>query len=185
LPPPTAHDSGPIAFRYPRGEGTGVALPERGIPIPIGKGRVVREGRDIAFLSFGTRLGECEMAADILSQRGLSATVADARFAKPLDTDLIERLARSHDALITVEEGAGGGFGARVLEHLAAAGKLDGSFAIRTLTLPDRFEAHASPAVMYERSGLSAPQLADAAISSLESNRTQIERQRSRLVAIT
>ncbi|WP_394690202.1 1-deoxy-D-xylulose-5-phosphate synthase [Hoeflea sp.] len=180
-----AHDSGPIAFRYPRGEGTGVALPERGIPIPIGKGRVVREGRDIAFLSFGTRLGECEKAADILCARGLSTTVADARFAKPLDIELIEQLASSHDALITVEEGAGGGFGARVLEHLASAGRLDGSFAIRTLTLPDRFEAHADPAVMYERSALTAPQLADAAIASLDTNETHTRCKRAGLVAIT
>jgi 1-deoxy-D-xylulose-5-phosphate synthase len=180
-----AYDEGPLSFRYPRGEGVGVDMPERGQILEIGKGRVIREGRDIAFLSFGTRLGECEKAADILAARGLSATVADARFAKPLDIELIERLASSHDALITVEEGAGGGFGARVLEHLAAAGRLDGSFAIRTLTLPDHFEAHASPSVMYERSGLAAPHLADAAIASLEGNQIEIGHPKSRLFAIT
>ncbi|WP_422373130.1 1-deoxy-D-xylulose-5-phosphate synthase [Hoeflea sp.] len=179
------HDSGPIAFRYPRGEGTGVALPERGVPIPIGKGRMIREGRDIAFLSFGARLAECEAAADLLAARGLSASVADARFAKPLDTDLIERLASSHASVITVEEGAGGGFGARVLEHLASQGRLDGSFAIRTLTLPDRFEQHASPSVMYERSGLNAPQLADIAMTSLVDKREKAAVQSARLVAIT
>jgi 1-deoxy-D-xylulose-5-phosphate synthase len=181
----TVHDSGPIAFRYPRGEGTGVALPERGVPIPIGKGRMIREGRDIAFLSFGARLAECEAAADLLAARGLSASVADARFAKPLDTELIERLVSSHASLITVEEGAGGGFGARVLEHLASEGRLDGSFAIRTLTLPDRFEQHASPGVMYERSGLNSPQLADMAMASLVEKREKAAAQSARLVAIT
>ncbi|MEM5471700.1 1-deoxy-D-xylulose-5-phosphate synthase [Hoeflea sp. AS60] len=166
------HSSGPIAFRYPRGEGTGVALPERGIPLEIGKGRIVRQGCDIAFLSFGARLGECLAAADLLTTRGLSVTVADARFAKPLDKALIEDLARRHDALITVEEGASGGFGANVLQHLAATGQLDGTVAVRTLTLPDRFEPHAGPNVMYERSGLTAPRLAEAAVDSLERSST-------------
>ena len=179
------HGSGPIAFRYPRGEGTGVALPERGVPLAIGKGRIVRDGRDIAFLSFGARLEECLAAADLLTARGLSASVADARFAKPLDTGLIEDLARRHDALITVEEGASGGFGASVLQHLAASGLLDGSLAVRTLTLPDRFEPHASPSVMYERSGLTAPHLAQAAQDSLERTRTGLHDKPARLVAIT
>ncbi|MDP2121077.1 MAG: 1-deoxy-D-xylulose-5-phosphate synthase [Hoeflea sp.] len=179
------HDAGPIAFRYPRGEGTGVALPERGIPLAIGKGRVVRQGRDIAFLSFGTRLDECLAAADLLTARGLSATVADARFAKPLDTDLIEDLARGHDALITVEEGASGGFGASVLRHLAESGQLDGSLAVRTLTLPDRFEQHASPAVMYDRSGLTAPHLAEAALKCLEVKASRAHDKPVRLAAVT
>ena len=179
------HDTGPIAFRYPRGEGTGVALPERGIPLEIGKGRVVRQGRDIAFLSFGTRLGECLAAADLLTARGLSTTVADARFAKPLDTRLIEDLARGHDALITVEEGASGGFGASVLRHLAESGQLDGSLAVRTLTLPDRFEPHASPLVMYERSGLTAPHLAEAALKSLERKAARNKDRLVRLAAVT
>lgn len=179
------HDAGPIAFRYPRGEGTGVALPERGIPLEIGKGRIVRQGRDIAFLSFGTRLGECLAAADLLAARGLSATVADARFAKPLDTKLIEDLARDHDALITVEEGASGGFGASVLRHLAESGRLDGTVAVRTLTLPDRYEPHASPSVMYERSGLTAPHLAEAALTSLEATESRNNGKLVRLAAVT
>jgi 1-deoxy-D-xylulose-5-phosphate synthase len=162
-----AHDSGPIAFRYPRGEGTGVALPERGEPLEIGKGRIVRQGDDIAFLSFGARLGECLDAADILETHELSVTVADARFAKPLDTTLIRQLAERHDLLITVEEGASGGFGACVLQHLAETGQLDGSFAIRSVCLPDRFEQHAAPQTMYERSGLTAPHLASTALDSL------------------
>ena len=179
------HDAGPIAFRYPRGEGTGVALPERGIPLEIGKGRVVRQGRDIAFLSFGTRLAECLAAAELLAARGLSATVADARFAKPLDTGLIEALARGHDALITVEEGASGGFGASVLRHLAESGQLDSALAIRTLTLPDRYEPHASPSVMYERSGLTAPHLAEAALNSLEKKAARNKDRLLRLAAVT
>ncbi|MBU4527827.1 MAG: 1-deoxy-D-xylulose-5-phosphate synthase [Hoeflea sp.] len=178
------HDAGPIAFRYPRGEGTGVALPERGVPLEIGKGRVVRQGRDIAFLSFGTRLGECLAAADLLAARGLSTTVADARFAKPLDTRLIEDLARSHDALITVEEGASGGFGASVLRHLAESGQLDGSLAVRTLTLPDRFEQHASPAVMYDRSGLTAPHLAEAALNTLQKKAARNNERLLRLASV-
>jgi len=179
------HDAGPIAFRYPRGEGTGVAMPARGIPLEIGKGRVVRQGRDIAFLSFGTRLAECLAAAELLAARGLSATVADARFAKPLDTGLIEDLARSHDALITVEEGASGGFGASVLRHLAESGQLDGALAVRTLTLPDRYEPHASPSVMYERSGLTAPHLAEAALNSLEKKAARNNDRLLRLAAVT
>ncbi|KGF70505.1 1-deoxy-D-xylulose-5-phosphate synthase [Hoeflea sp. BAL378] len=179
------HESGPIAFRYPRGEGTGVALPDRGVPLEIGKGRVIRQGRDIAFLSFGARLGECLAAADLLSARGLSTTVADARFAKPLDTGLVEDLARSHDVLITVEEGSSGGFGAAVLRHLAESGHLDGSVAVRTLTLPDRYEPHASPSLMYERSGLTAPHLADAALSSLEKRASRGNEQPIRLASVT
>ncbi len=165
-----AHDTGPIAFRFPRGEGTGVALPERGQALEIGKGRILREGRDIALLSLGTRLSECLLAADLLKARGLSVSVADARFAKPLDTLLIESLAADHAALVTVEEGAVGGFGAHVLHHLAAQGMLDGSFAIRTLTLPDRFEPQANPRDMYERSGLTAAGIARSAFAATEKN---------------
>ncbi len=161
-----AHDSGPIAFRYPRGNGTGVALPDAGTALAIGKGRVVREGADVAILSFGAHLGECLAAADSLAERGLSATVADARFAKPLDTDLVERLARNHAALITVEQGAEGGFGARVLQHLANAGKLDAGVAIRTMTLPDRFIEQASPQDMYADAGLTAADIAACAIGA-------------------
>ncbi|MDP2086926.1 MAG: 1-deoxy-D-xylulose-5-phosphate synthase [Gemmobacter sp.] len=162
-----AHSSGPIAFRYPRGDGVGVEMLERGIPLTIGKGRVVREGADVAFLSFGAHLAETLAAADLLAQRGLSATVADARFAKPLDTDLIAQLARSHAALITVEQGAQGGFGAMVLHHMAGAGLLDRGPAIRTMTLPDRFIDHGTPAEMYAEAGLTAQDIADTALRAL------------------
>ncbi|VVT20589.1 1-deoxy-D-xylulose-5-phosphate synthase [Hoeflea sp. EC-HK425] len=179
-----AHDSGPIAFRYPRGEGTGVALPERGEPLEIGKGRIVRQGDDIAFLSFGARLGECLEAADMLEAHGLTATVADARFAKPLDTAMIAQLAKRHDLLITVEEGASGGFGACVLQHLAETGQLDGSFAIRSLCLPDRFEQHAAPQTMYDRSGLTAPHLMATALESLVRKQQKPPNKKVQLAAI-
>jgi len=162
-----AHDSGPIAFRYPRGEGVGVDMPERGIPLEIGKGRVVREGADVAFLSFGAHLAETLVAADLLAQRGLTATVADARFAKPLDTKLIAQLARTHAALITVEQGAQGGFGAMVLHHMAGAGLLDRGPAVRTMTLPDKFIDHGTPAEMYAEAGLTAQDIADTALRAL------------------
>jgi 1-deoxy-D-xylulose-5-phosphate synthase len=144
----------PSAFRYPRGDGVGVELPEQGKVLDLGKGRIVREGGKIALLSFGTRLAECLKAADRLSAMGLPTTVADARFAKPLDTDLIAQLVRHHEFLITVEEGATGGFGAFVLQHLAATGRLDQGLKIRTLTLPDMFIDHDKPEAMYERAGL-------------------------------
>jgi 1-deoxy-D-xylulose-5-phosphate synthase len=150
------HDSGPIAFRYPRGEGRGVDMPEVGQPLEIGKGRILRQGSDVALLSFGAHLGEVLAAADMLEVAGISATVADARFAKPLDTDLIDRLIRDHPALVTVEQGSTGGFGALVLHHLAAAGLLELGRAIRTLTLPDRFIDQASPSQMYAWAGMSA-----------------------------
>jgi len=162
-----AHDSGPIALRYPRGEGTGVAMPEQGEVLEIGKGRIIQEGLDVAILSFGAHLSEALEAAKALEARGISVTVADARFAKPLDTDLIERLADDHRALITVEQGAILGFGGMVLHHLAAAGRLDRGLAIRTLTLPDMFIDQASPADMYETAGLSAGHIADAALGAL------------------
>ena len=149
-------DDAPTAFRYPRGEGTGIALPARGQLLPIGKGRVVREGSDVALLSYGTRLAEALRAADILEASGIHATVADARFAKPLDTGLIRQLVRHHRAVITIEEGAAGGFGAHVLHYLANAGLLENGCKIRTLTLPDRFQEHGNPARMYEEAGLNA-----------------------------
>jgi len=151
-----AHDAGPIAFRYPRGDGTGVDMPERGEVLPIGKGRVLREGRDIAILSFGTRLAEGLAAADLLAAEGITVTVADARFAKPLDTDLITDLATRHGALITLEDGASGGFGAHVLQWMASEGLLDHGLKVRTLALPDRFQAQDSPAGMYREAGLDA-----------------------------
>ncbi len=161
------HDDGPIAFRYPRGEGVGIELPERGIPLQIGKGRVVREGNTVALLSFGAHLSECLAAADDLAERGLSTTVADARFAKPLDKELIGQLARSHEALITVETGARGGFGAHVLQHLANKGALDRGLKIRSLTLPDRYIDQASPADMYSDARLTANDIATSAIEAL------------------
>ncbi|MFL5227227.1 MAG: transketolase C-terminal domain-containing protein, partial [Microvirga sp.] len=151
-----AHDDGPIAFRYPRGEGVGVEMPEVGLPLPIGKGRIVREGGRVAILSLGTRLSESLRAADELEARGLSTTVADARFVKPLDEDLVLRLARDHEVLITIEEGAIGGFGAQVLQLLAERGALDQGLKVRAMVLPDRFIEHEKPERMYAEAGLDA-----------------------------
>jgi 1-deoxy-D-xylulose-5-phosphate synthase len=162
-----AHDGGPVAFRYPRGDGTGAPLPDRGVPLPIGKGRVLRTGSDIALLSFGTRLGECLSAAGELENAGLSVTIADARFAKPLDTELLENLVLGHRALVTVEEGATGGFGAMVLYHLASRGLLQRGAAVRTLTLPDRFIEQAAPDAMYAAAGLDARGIAAAGLATL------------------
>ncbi|MBC8717965.1 1-deoxy-D-xylulose-5-phosphate synthase [Ochrobactrum sp. Marseille-Q0166] len=148
------YDEGPISFRYPRGDGVGVELPERGSVLEIGKGRIVREGTKVALLSFGTRLQECLSAADELAAAGLSTTVADARFAKPLDHDLIRRLAREHEVLLTIEEGAAGGFAAHVLQFLATDGLLDRGLKVRVLTLPDIYQDHAKPEVMYANAGL-------------------------------
>ena len=154
-----AHDEGPIAFRYPRGEGVGVELPERGVPLEIGKGRVLREGSRVALLSFGTRLAEVLVAAEALAARGLAPTVADARFAKPLDRDLILRLAHEHEALITIEEGAIGGFGSHVAQLLAEEGVFDTGLKFRSMVLPDVFIDQASPAAMYAVAGMSAAQI--------------------------
>ncbi len=150
------YDEGPISFRYPRGNGVGVEMPARGSFLEIGKGRVVREGTKVALLSFGTRLADCLLAAEELDAAGLSATVADARFAKPLDTDLIRRLARQHEVLIIVEEGAVGGFGSQVLQFLAVEGLLDNGLKVRPLCLPDQFTDHARPEKMYADAGLDA-----------------------------
>ncbi|MDJ0825325.1 MAG: 1-deoxy-D-xylulose-5-phosphate synthase [Rhodobacter sp.] len=162
-----AYDEGPIAFRYPRGEGVGVEMPERGEVLEIGKGRVVEEGSTVALLSFGAHLGETLAAAEELQARGISATVADARFAKPLDTGLIRQLARHHEVLVTVEQGAAGGFGAHVLQYLAGAGALDRGLKIRTMTLPDRFIDQDSPAAMYAAAGLTAADIARTAMDAL------------------
>ena len=151
-----AHDDGPIAFRYPRGEGRGVELPEAGVPLEIGRGRIVREGADVAILSFGTRLGAALEACEALAGRGIRPTVADARFAKPLDRDLILRLASDHEALITVEEGAVGGFGSHVAQLLSEEGAFDRGLAFRSMVLPDTFIDHASPDAMYAAAGLQA-----------------------------
>ena len=162
-----AYDEGPIAFRYPRGEGVGVELPERGSILEIGKGRVVREGSKIALLSYGGRLSETLKAAEILEGLGLSTTVADARFAKPLDHDLINRLVANHEVVITIEEGSRGGFGAFVLHYMADAGLLDRGCKIRTMTLPDIFQDQDSPYNMYETAQLNANQIAARARSAL------------------
>jgi 1-deoxy-D-xylulose-5-phosphate synthase len=152
-----AYDDGPIAFRYPRGEGVGVDMPERGVPLPIGKGRILREGGRIAILSLGTRLAEALKAAEELEARGLSTTVADARFAKPLDEEMILRLARDHEVLITVEEGSVGGFGSFVLQLLADKGALDrGTLKVRAMVLPDTYIDHDKPDRMYAQAGLDA-----------------------------
>ncbi len=149
-----AYDEGPISFRYPRGEGIGVELPDRGSILPIGKGRVMRQGSKVALLSFGTRLAECLLAAEDLEAAGLSTTVADARFAKPLDEDLIRQLARHHEVLITIEEGAVGGFGSHVLHFLALNGLLDHGLKVRPLVLPDIWMDQAKPDAMYMKAGL-------------------------------
>ena len=162
-----AIDDRPSAFRYPRGEGTGAVIPDLAEPLEIGRGRVVREGGTVALLSFGTRLPECLRAADQLAARGFSTTVADARFAKPLDMDLILRLAREHEALITVEEGSVGGFGAFVLHALAERGVLDRGLKIRTLTLPDVFQDQDKPEVMYAQAGLDADGIVRTALAAL------------------
>ena len=160
-------DDRPSAFRYPRGEGTGVEIPALAEPYEIGKGRILREGTAVAILSFGTRLGEALKAADMLAARGLSATVADARFAKPLDVELVLRLAREHEALITVEEGAVGGFGSFVLQALAERGALDRGLRVRSLVLPDIFQDQDKPEVMYAHAGLDAEGIVRSALHAL------------------
>ncbi|MEP0261841.1 1-deoxy-D-xylulose-5-phosphate synthase [Sulfitobacter sp.] len=154
-----AHDEGPIAFRYPRGEGRGVEMPERGTPLEIGKGRMIREGSKVALLSFGTRLEEVEKAAEQLSAKGITPTIADARFAKPLDRDMILKLAADHEALITIEEGAVGGFGSHVAQLLADEAVFDKGLKFRSMVLPDTFIDQASPADMYAVAGMNAEQI--------------------------
>jgi 1-deoxy-D-xylulose-5-phosphate synthase len=151
-----AIDDRPCAFRYPRGDGVGVDMPEFGVPLEIGKGRILREGASVALLSLGTRLAECLLAAETLAAHGLTATVADARFAKPLDVDLVLRLAGEHEVLITVEEGAIGGFGSHVLQALATHGALDHGLKVRAMVLPDAFIDQDSPTAMYAKAGLDA-----------------------------
>ncbi len=160
-------DDRPSAFRYPRGDGVGVEIPELAAPLEIGKGRIVRDGTTVALLSFGTRLQETLKAADLLAARGVSATVADARFAKPLDEDLILRLAREHEALVTIEEGAMGGFGAFVLQMLAERGALDTGLKVRTMHLPDTFQDHDKPDLMYAEAGLNAEHIAARTLAAL------------------
>lgn len=162
-----AHDEGPIAFRFPRGEGVGCEMPVRGVPLEIGKGRIIREGARAAILSFGTRLAEVLKAAEALAQRGIAPTVIDARFAKPLDRDLILNAARHHEALITVEEGAVGGFGSHVAQLLADEGVFDRGLKYRSMVLPDVFIDQASPERMYQVAGMDAAQIEAKVLQAL------------------
>jgi len=168
------HDSGPIAVRYPRGEGTGVALPEVPLRLEIGKGRIVREGKTVAILSLGTRLGEALKAADELERKGISTTVADLRFAKPLDHEMIRRLAVTHDVLLTVEEGAIGGLGSHVLTWLSDEGLTDAGLKVRTLRLPDVFQEHENPAKQYAEARLDAPAMVETALEALRFNSVSV-----------
>ena len=165
-----AIDDRPSALRYPRGEGRGVPMPEEGQPLEIGKGRIVREGTKVALFSYGARLGECLKAADELAAHGLSTTVADARFAKPLDIDLLLRLAREHEVLLTIEEGSIGGFGGFVMQALAEHGVLDRGLKIRSLVLPDVFIDQDSPNAMYAKAGLDAEGIVAKAFEALGQN---------------
>jgi 1-deoxy-D-xylulose-5-phosphate synthase len=162
-----AIDDGPSAVRYPRGEGLGVDIPDQLLPLEIGKGRVLREGAKIAILSFGHRLGDCIQAAEKLTAMGLSTTLADARFAKPLDHDLIRQLARHHEVVLLVEEGAVGGFGGFVLHFMAQDGLLDRGLKVRSLTLPDVFQDQDSPAKMVKAAGLDSDAVVAAALQAL------------------
>jgi len=164
------YDDGPIAVRYPRGEGTGVAIPETRTRLEIGKGRIVREGKTVAILSLGTRLADALKAADELDAKGLSTTVADMRFAKPLDHDLIRKLAATHEVLVTIEENSIGGFGAHVLTWATDEGLLDAGLKMRTMRLPDIFQDHESPAKQYAEAGLDAPAIVATVLEALRHN---------------
>jgi 1-deoxy-D-xylulose-5-phosphate synthase len=162
-----AYDEGPIAFRFPRGEAVGVDMPERGEVLEIGKGRILQEGNKVALLNFGGRLAECMKAADALAAHGLPTTIADARFSKPLDTKLVETLAREHEVLITIEEASIGGFATQVLDHLVKNDLITDGLKVRPMFLPDRFQDQAKPADMYEDAGLNAHQITEMALSAL------------------
>jgi 1-deoxy-D-xylulose-5-phosphate synthase len=173
------HDGGPIAVRYPRGEGRGLALPKDPQALEIGKGRVVREGKTVAILSLGTRLEEAEKAADELEAKGLSTTVADLRFAKPLDSALIRKLITTHEVVVTVEEAAVGGVGAHVLTLASDEGLLDAGLKIRTMRLPDRFQEHDKPDKQYDDAGLNAPHIVEAVLKALRINSAGVEEVRA------
>jgi 1-deoxy-D-xylulose-5-phosphate synthase len=173
------YDDGPIAFRYPRGNGTGVALPEVPQKLEIGKGRIVREGSKVAILSLGTRLEEAQKAADQLEAKGLSTTVADLRFAKPLDTALIERLMRTHEVVVTVEEAAIGGLGAHVLTFASDEGLTDAGLKVRTMRLPDIFQDQDDPAKQYDEAGLNAPHIVETVLKALRHNSAGVEEARA------
>jgi 1-deoxy-D-xylulose-5-phosphate synthase len=173
------HDCGPIAFRYPRGSGTGVALPEVPQKLEIGKGRLVREGTKVAILSLGARLGEALKAADQLEAKGLSTTVADMRFAKPLDEELISRLMRSHEVIVTIEEGAIGGLGAHVLTFASDQGLTDAGLKVRTMRLPDRFQDQDDPMKQYDEARLNAPHIVETVLAALKHNSAGVEEARA------
>jgi 1-deoxy-D-xylulose-5-phosphate synthase len=173
------HDSGPIAVRYPRGEGRGLALPQVPQALEIGKGRIVREGKTVAILSLGTRLEEAEKAADELEAKGLSTTVADLRFAKPLDSALIRKLMTTHEVVVTVEEASIGGVGAHVLTLASDEGLLDGGLKIRTMRLPDRFQEHDSPKKQYDDARLNAPHIVETVLKALRINSAGVEEVRA------
>lgn len=162
-----AHDDGPIAFRFPRGEGRGVEMPEAGVPLEIGKGRMIAQGSRVAILSFGTRLEEVEKAAEALAAKGITPTIADARFAKPLDREMILQLAHDHEALITVEEGAVGGFGSHVAQLLSDEGVFDDGLKYRSMVLPDIFIDQASPEGMYAVAGMNAEHIEAKVLDTL------------------
>lgn len=173
------HDSGPIAFRYPRGNGTGVAMPTVPEQLPIGKGRIVRQGSKVALLSLGTRLTEANKAAEQLDARGLPTTVADLRFAKPLDEDLIRKLMATHDVVVTIEEGSIGGLGAHVLTMASDQGLTDAGLKIRTMRLPDTFQDHDSPEKQYDEAGLNAPQIVETVLAALRHNSAGVSEARA------
>jgi 1-deoxy-D-xylulose-5-phosphate synthase len=173
------HDSGPIAVRYPRGEGRGLPLPEVPEQLEIGRGRIVREGKKVAILSLGTRLAEAEKAADQLDAMGLSTTVADLRFAKPLDGDLIRRLLVTHEVAVTVEEASIGGLGAHVLTLASDEGLVDAGLKLRTMRLPDRFQDQEKPEKQYDEAGLNAPHIVETVLKALRVNSAGVEEVRA------
>ena len=173
------HDDGPIAFRYPRGNGVGVPLPEVPERLEIGKGRIVRHGTKVAIMSLGTRLAEALKAADQLEAKGLSTTVADMRFAKPLDSELIRKLMATHEVVVTIEEAAIGGLGAHVLTLASDEGLTDAGLKIRTMRLPDVFQDHEAPDKQYDEARLNAPHIVDTVLSALRHNSAGVEEARA------
>jgi 1-deoxy-D-xylulose-5-phosphate synthase len=173
------YDEGPIAFRYPRGNGTGVPLPETPERLAIGKGRIVRHGTKVALLSLGTRLAEALKAADQLEAKGLSTTVADLRFAKPLDSELIRKLMATHEVVVTVEEASIGGLGAHVLTLASDEGLIDAGLKIRTMRLPDQFQDHDAPEKQYDEARLNAPHIVETVLGALRHNSAGVEEARA------
>jgi len=173
------HDTGPIAVRYPRGEGRGVPLPAEPKALEIGKGRIIREGKTVAILSLGTRLAEAEKAADELEARGLSTTVADLRFAKPLDQELIRKLLTTHEVAVTIEEASIGGLGAHILTLASDEGLVDAGLKIRTMRLPDRFQDQEKPEKQYDEARLNAPHIVETVLKALRVNSAGVEEVRA------